>query len=121
MGVFLHDMKDYERALAYYQQALRGGEKIQWKTHPDTLRTIKNMAGVCVGFEDFVKAEEMQRLALDGYEKSLGKDHKHTKWCAWNLAVLLAQSSKDRRNMRELVREYPHLMDTNSSVAALLG
>ena len=34
------------------------------------------------GLEDLAKAEELYRLALDGLEKSLGKDHEHTKSCA---------------------------------------
>ena len=32
------------------------------------------MATACMdGFKDFTKAEEMNRLALDGYEKSRGR------------------------------------------------
>ena len=41
------------------------------------------------GFKNYTKAEEMYRHALDGYEKSLGKDHEHTKRCARNLAIVL--------------------------------
>eukprot|EP00518_Triparma_eleuthera_P002512 CAMPEP_0182466170 /NCGR_PEP_ID=MMETSP1319-20130603/11596_1 /TAXON_ID=172717 /ORGANISM="Bolidomonas pacifica, Strain RCC208" /LENGTH=65 /DNA_ID=CAMNT_0024666125 /DNA_START=1 /DNA_END=194 /DNA_ORIENTATION=- len=42
-----------------------------------------------VGLKDSTKAEEMCRQALDGYEKSLGKEHEETKRCARNLAILL--------------------------------
>ena len=41
-----------------------------------------------VGLKDFAKAEEMFRLALDGREKSLGKDHEDTKNCAYGLVIV---------------------------------
>ena len=41
IGALLSDMKDYEGALDYYQQALRVQEKVLGKTHPDTLKQIK--------------------------------------------------------------------------------
>ena len=34
-------------------------------------------------------ADVMYRVALDGYEKSLWKDHRYTKNCAKNLVVTL--------------------------------
>ena len=67
----------------------QGGEKVQGKTHPDTLGTIMNMAVTYRdGLKDFVKAEEIFRLALDDHEKSLGKQHEYTKECAKGLAIL---------------------------------
>ena len=39
--------------------------------------------------KDYVKAEEMYRLALDGNEKAFGKDHECTKRCARNMNILL--------------------------------
>ena len=44
--------------------------------------------------KDFPKTEEMYRIALDGYEKSLGKDHEETKRCAKNLTILLVETGK---------------------------
>ena len=70
MGNLLADMEDNQGSLSYFQQALKVGEKVQGKSHPDTLRTIMNMAGTYMdGLEDFMKAEEMYRRSLDGYEK----------------------------------------------------
>ena len=47
-------MEDYEGALDYYQQALKGQEKVLALTHPDTLRTIMNMACTSQdGLKDF--------------------------------------------------------------------
>ena len=36
-GILLDNMKDYEGALGYYQQAFRVQEKVLGRTHPDTL------------------------------------------------------------------------------------
>ena len=47
------------------------------------------------GLKDFAKAEEMYRQALDGYEKSLGREHEDTKRCAANLAILLEKIGAD--------------------------
>ena len=88
-------MKDYERALDYYQQALRLQEKVLGKTHPFTVGTVMNMATMYYkGFKDYVKAEEMYRHALDGYAMLLGKEHEEMKNCARKLAVLLADGSE---------------------------
>lgn len=38
---------------------------------------------------DFTKAEEMLKLSLHGYEKSLGKEHDSTNKCAKYLAIYL--------------------------------
>ena len=104
-------MESYEVALDYFQQALRGQEKVLGKTHPDTLNTIMNMATVNKdGLKDFAKAEEMYRLALDGHEKSLGNDHECTKRCAKNLIILLCWHLKSKEKTRELIRGHPHLL-----------
>ena len=47
MGIVLHHMEDYEGELAYFQQALRGEEKIFGKTHPDTLMTMMSISTCC--------------------------------------------------------------------------
>ena len=52
------------------------------------------------GLKDFIKAEEMYRLALDGNEKSLGKDHKNTKECAFNFAFLVVKQLKDKAKIK---------------------
>ena len=112
MGVLLNDgLKDYEGAVDYYQQALRVQEKVLGKTHPDTLATIMNMAITYRnGLKDFVKAEEMYRQALDGYERSLGKEHQDTKYCARNLAIFYFQGAPSKEKLRELIKDYPHLL-----------
>ena len=59
-----------------------------------------------VGLKDFTKAEELYRLALDGFDKSLGKDHQETKNCAANLARLYAGGMKDKAMTRALAVDY---------------
>mmetsp|Transcript_14880 Transcript_14880/g.29649 ORF Transcript_14880/g.29649 Transcript_14880/m.29649 type:complete len:85 (-) Transcript_14880:51-305(-) len=61
------------------------------------------------GLTDYVKAEEMYRQALDGREKSLGKEHEHTKGCARILAVLLGHK-REKEKTRALIKVYPHLL-----------
>ena len=53
-----------------------------------------NMATTYNGLKDFAKAERMYRQALDGYERSLGKEHEYTKECARNLNILLEKMGK---------------------------
>jgi len=71
--------------------------------------------------KDFVKAEQLYRQALDGFERSLGKEFAKTRICARNLAILLAQTLRDKEKTRLLVQEYPPLMRISPSVAALLA
>ena len=90
------------------------------KTHPSTLDTIMNMASTYMeGLKNFAKAEKMYRQALDGFERSLGKEHDKTKRCAGNLAVLLGQKG-EKDKMRELVKVYPHLLQEGGGFGDLV-
>ena len=63
----------------------------------------------------------MVRQALDGYEKSLGKQHKDTKRCARNLACLYQASKMNSKpKMTELVKEYPHLVNEGAWVSRMV-
>ena len=114
-GLVLQEMEDYEGALDYYLQALRMQEKVLGKTHPDTLDTIYNMAITYGdGLGDQAKEEAMYGLALDGYEKSLGKDHKYMRKCARNLATLLEKIGIRKEDLRKALDDYPHLEQAES-------
>ena len=120
MGAILGNIKDYQGALGYYQQVIRVQEKVVGKTHPSTLDTIMNMASTYMeGLKDFVKAEKMYRQALDGFERSLGREHDKTKLCAVNLAVLLGQKG-EKEKMREHVKVHPHLLQERSGFGDLV-
>ena len=75
-------------ALAYMHQAHRAQEWVLGKTHPDTLATTNILGLTYDRLDDSVKAEEMYRLAYDGFEKTLGKDYKETKGCAKTLTCI---------------------------------
>ena len=89
-------------------------DKVLGKTHPDTLMTIMNMAIVYKKTENFAKAEDMYTQALDGHEKSLGKDHADTKNCARNLAILLDTFGTRKKDLRKVLDAYPHLEQAES-------
>ena len=72
------------------------------------------------GLKDYTKAEEMYRHALVGCEKSLGKDHEHTKICAKNLLILYPDSMKSIEKTRELAKCYPHILTETLCVHNLL-
>jgi len=116
LGTVYHKMKDYEKALEYYERALKGREKTLGKTHPDTLNTVGNIAIVYDdGMKDYEKAEELYRRALEGYEAQLGKDHKSTKNCANNLAICL-HAAGEKEKLRKVLEEYPHLITSVAGV-----
>ena len=86
--------------------------------------TILNMANAyMIGPKDFTKSEEMyrlatDRLALDGFQKSLRRDHEVTKRCARNLARLYLESAmNDKDKMGALSARYPHLVQGDASIA----
>ena len=66
----------------------------------------------------------MTRLALDGHKKSLGKDHEVMKKCARNFAILVAEKLKDKEKTRELVKNYPRVLEVQPlgrNIKKLLG
>jgi len=54
------------------------GETLAGKDHPSTLGTVNNMALVFDNQGEYEKALEWYQRALDGYAKTLGKDHHFT-------------------------------------------
>ena len=110
LGVVYHNLKDYEKALEYYERALKGNEKMLGKMHPETLMTVMNIANVYNdGLKDYGKAEELYQRVLEGNEAQLGKDHERTKRCAMNLAGCFAKAG-EKLKLRKIVEEYPHIM-----------
>ena len=50
------------------------------------------------------------RQALDGFERSLGRDHEYTKGCARGLAIVYFQGAPSKEKLRKLVSDYPNLL-----------
>ncbi|KAI0914524.1 hypothetical protein F4823DRAFT_572174 [Ustulina deusta] len=66
-----------------------------------TLTTIAVLASVLRGQGKYNKAEEMNRRALKGYEKVLGKQHPDTLTSVSNLALVLREQGKYKENTLE--------------------
>ena len=110
LGSVYNSLKDHEKALEYYERALKGKEKTLGRTHPSTLSTVINIANVYKdGLKDYGKAEELYQRALEGYEAQLGKDHERTKNCAKNLAICLATAG-EKLKLRKIINERPHIL-----------
>ena len=110
LGIVYCELKDYEKALEYYERALKGKEKTLGKTHPDTLTAVMNIANVYDDvLKDHGKAEELYRRALEGCEAQLGKNHKVTMDIAINLAVCFANAG-EKLKLRKIIDKYPHIL-----------
>ena len=66
------------------------------------------------GTKDLTKAEEMYMIALDSYEKSLGKDYEDTKVSARNLAILLETIGTRKIDLRKVLGDFSHLEQAES-------
>ncbi|KAI9781829.1 MAG: hypothetical protein M1816_002179, partial [Peltula sp. TS41687] len=99
--------------------------------HPDTLTSVSNLAGVLQHQGKYEAAEEMNRRALEGYEKALGKEHPHTLTSVSNLAGVLQDQGKyeaaeemNRRALegreKALGKEHPHTLNSVSNLARVL-
>ena len=112
MEVLHGTIKEYEKELDYYQQALSVKQEVLGKTRPSTLKTIMIMATAYKDrLKDFTKAEGMYRLSLDGHEKWLGKTYEDTKRSVKNLGFLVGERLKDKEETRELAKRYPFLLN----------
>lgn len=114
----------HRRALDEYEKAL--GEE-----HPETLRSVENLAGVLPSQGKYEAAEMMNRRALEGIEKALGKEHSSTLASMNNLAGVLLHQGKyeaaeemNRRALdgyeKALGEEHPRTLTNVSNLADVL-
>ncbi|GMH61552.1 hypothetical protein TL16_g03280 [Triparma laevis f. inornata] len=99
------NLGNYEKALEYYERALKGSETTMGKTHPQTLATVGNIAIVYNTTEDYGKSEEFYQRSLEGKVAQLGKDHKSTMRCAENYRICL-EDSGNSAGQAELRKAY---------------
>ena len=78
----------YKEAEQLFEQALKGWEEQLGPAHPDTLRTIQNLAIVYRYQGRYKEAEQLYERALKGWEEQLGPAHPDTLMTAQNLAVV---------------------------------
>jgi tetratricopeptide (TPR) repeat protein len=84
----------YNIAEEMNHRALEGFEKALGKEHPNTLKSINNLALVLRDQGKYKQAEEMNRQAMIGYKKALGKEHPDTLASMNNLALTLGNQGR---------------------------
>ena len=78
----------YEEAEQLLRRVLEGREEKLGLKHPDTLRTVQNLAVVYRDQGRYSEAERLYRRALEGWEEKLGPKHPDTLRTVDNLAVI---------------------------------
>jgi tetratricopeptide (TPR) repeat protein len=81
-------MGDYPAARPYYEKALEIRKKVLGDEHPDTARSLNNLAILCYYENDFKEAADLMRKALAIRMKVLGADHPDTKSTMGSLEVI---------------------------------
>jgi tetratricopeptide (TPR) repeat protein len=84
----------YAVAARMVRKALATRETVLGKEHPDTLKSVSNLASVLRYQGKYEEAEETNRRTLDWREKVLGKEHPDTLTSANNLASMLRYQGK---------------------------
>ena len=69
-------------------------EKVLGPDHPETARTLGNLASLYTDQGRHAKAEPLSKRSLAICEKTLGPDHPDTKRCRENLANLHKQQAE---------------------------
>ncbi|KAL9041630.1 MAG: hypothetical protein Q9214_004041, partial [Letrouitia sp. 1 TL-2023] len=84
----------YDDAEELYKRALTGNEEQLGPDHPDTLRTVQNLANVYSDKGRYDDAEELYKRALAGREEQLGPDHPDTLGTVQNLANVYSNKGR---------------------------
>ena len=112
LGTFYHSLKNYKKAMEYYERDLKESSKKLGQNHPSTLMTLENIAIVYYELKEYGKAEELYQRTLEGYEAQFGKDHERTKDCAKKFKICLEISGNDEEILKELRKAYPWLNES---------
>eukprot|EP00438_Fugacium_kawagutii_P012913 Skav221623 [mRNA] locus=scaffold3212:19543:20313:- [translate_table: standard] len=78
-----------DEAELLFRRALEGEEQHFGKEHPDTLRSVSNLAAFLLSVGKLEEAYQLSSRALQSREKLLGKWHPHTLISVNNLAAVL--------------------------------
>jgi Flp pilus assembly protein TadD len=87
-GAFFRAHGRYDLSQQMYQHTLKGMTKVLGKEHPDTLRSMNNLAYLFNSQGKYDTAEPLYRETLQLTEKILGKEHPDTLRSMNNLAGL---------------------------------
>jgi tetratricopeptide (TPR) repeat protein len=99
-------------ALPLYQRDLAARERVLGKEHPDTLRSVNNLASCQQALGDAKAALPLFQRALEAYERILGKEHPDTLISVNNLAACL-QTLGDAKAALPL---YQHALEARERV-----
>ena len=94
LGDVLHDRGLYEEALPIQKEVLLCREKELGAEHPDTLKSVNNMALLLQSMGKLKEAEPLCKRAWEAKEKTLGPDHPSTLISVTNMASLLQDMGK---------------------------
>ena len=64
---------DYEKAMEFYQKAIKISEQVLGEQHPNTVSTYNNLGGVYQAQGDYEKAMEFYQKAMEIKEQVLGE------------------------------------------------
>jgi tetratricopeptide (TPR) repeat protein len=77
-----------------HRQVLEVQERVLGKEHPDTLKSMMNLANALVVQGKSAQVEQMHRQVLEVQERVLGKEHPDTLGSMGNLAIALCGQGK---------------------------
>ena len=85
LGLVWYSLGKHEKAIEYYEKALKSDLKTYGPDHLDVAIDWNNMGTAWKALGKYDKAIEYNGKALKVFEKSLGKDHPNTKGVKRNL------------------------------------
>ena len=90
IGYLLQFYADYAAAKPYYERALEISERVLGPDHPDTARSLNNLAILSYYEKNMPEAARLMRRALAIWEKKLGANHPQTQSARETLSVIEA-------------------------------
>jgi tetratricopeptide (TPR) repeat protein len=93
-GLILGEEGRYDEAERLQRQALEGRESTLGSMHPETLRSLNNLASVLASQHRFNEAEVLLRRTIEGRKIVLGSTHPHTLDSMLLLATTLYQKGQ---------------------------
>ncbi len=103
----LYGQGKYKEADAIAEKALALAERVLGREHPDTLRSVSNLATLYCAQGRYGEAEPLYKRALEGFERTLGPGHQATKDTAKNLAELYRSQGREAEARQVLERLPP--------------
>jgi tetratricopeptide (TPR) repeat protein len=131
-GTYAAEYGRYGLAEVMERESLEARDLVLGKEHPDTLRSMNNLANVLGDQGKYEQAEEIYRQTLRLNETVLGKEHPDTLASMNNLAIVLREQGKyeqaeemHRQTLKlsetVLGKEHPDTLGSMNNLANVLG